>query len=57
MPWKEVSRAVHSMSMLSIDIEVEKITEPGTGVFPALLDSTVTVPLVIFKKGIAKEIN
>jgi hypothetical protein len=29
MPKKEVSRAVHLTSILSIDIEVEKITDPG----------------------------
>ena len=57
IPWKAVSKAEHLTSILSIDIDVEYITDPGCGVSPAVEERTVTEPFVNFKKGVAREIN
>jgi hypothetical protein len=57
MPKNEVSRAVHLTSILSIDMEVEKITDPGWGVSPALEDKTVMLPLLNLRKGIARDMS
>lgn len=56
-PWKAVSKAEHFTNILSIDIEVEKMTEPGAGYSPAVDDNTVTEPFVNFKKGIASDMS
>lgn len=55
IPKNDVSKAVDCISIFSIAIDVEKMQEPGMGVWPALLDSTVTLPLLSFKKGTARE--
>jgi hypothetical protein len=57
MPLKAVSKAVHFTSIFSIDIDVEKIIDPGEGVSPALLDKIVTLPFDSLRKGVAKDIN
>ena len=56
-PLKAVSKAAHLTSMLSIDIDVEKIIEPGYGVSPTLLDKIVTLPLANLRNGVASDIN
>lgn len=43
--------------MFNIDMEVDRIIEPGCGVSPELQERTVKEPLVIFRKGMAKEIS